>query len=88
MPSYKIEFTSGAGRVYDKLFRAQPAVARRILAAIEFLHASPYLGKKLTGKLKDCRALRVGEYRVIYTVLERLILIQIIDIGHRREIYR
>ncbi len=34
------------------------------------------------------RRLRVGDYRVIYTVSDRELVVLVIDVGHRREIYR
>jgi mRNA interferase RelE/StbE len=32
--------------------------------------------------------IRVGSYRVVYTVSDRELIVLVIDIGHRREIYR
>lgn len=88
MPIYNIEFTASAARTYDKLFRSQRSIAEHILKAIEELKTQPTLGKKLMGELKDYRSLRVGDYRIIYIIIEHKILIEIVNIGHRREIYR
>jgi mRNA interferase RelE/StbE len=43
--------------------------------------------KKLTG-YEDRYRLRVGDYRVIYDVTEKELVILIVGVGHRREIYR
>lgn len=88
MPIYNIEFTASAARTYDKLFHSQRAIAERIIKAIDELRTQPTLGKKLMGELKDYRSLRVGDYRIIYIIIEHKILIEIVNIGHRREIYR
>lgn len=88
MATYKIEFTSSAAHAFDKLFSTYKPIAKRILAAIDELKTQPTLGKKLSGQLKGSRSLRVGDYRVIYIIIEHHILIQILAIGHRREIYR
>jgi mRNA interferase RelE/StbE len=44
--------------------------------------------KKLTGTKEDYYRLRVGSYRIIYEKGDKELIILIIRIGHRREIYR
>jgi mRNA interferase RelE/StbE len=43
--------------------------------------------KKLTG-YEDRYRLRVGDYRVIYDVTDKVLVILVVGVGHRREIYR
>jgi mRNA interferase RelE/StbE len=43
--------------------------------------------KKLTG-YEDRYRLRVGDYRVIYDVTDKELIILVVGVGHRREIYR
>jgi mRNA interferase RelE/StbE len=43
--------------------------------------------KKLTGH-QDRYRLRVGDYRVIYEVVDMQLVILVVGVGHRREIYR
>jgi mRNA interferase RelE/StbE len=43
--------------------------------------------KKLTGNT-DYYRMRVGDYRVLYEVRDRDVLVLVIKIGHRREVYR
>ncbi|HIC44408.1 MAG TPA: type II toxin-antitoxin system RelE/ParE family toxin [Sulfurimonas sp.] len=54
----------------------------------EKLVEDPYVGKKLVGDLSAFYRLRVGEYRVIYEIVEDEILITVIKIKHRKEAYR
>lgn len=42
-------------------------------------------GKPLTGELKGYWRLRVGEYRVIYTIVEDQVLVRVLKIGIRRD---
>jgi mRNA interferase RelE/StbE len=42
--------------------------------------------KKLTGR--DGWRIRVGDYRIIYEIIDNELIVLVIDIGHRREIYR
>jgi len=44
-------------------------------------------GKPLRYSLKGYRRLRVGDYRVIYKIIEDRVLVLIIDIDHRKDIY-
>jgi mRNA interferase RelE/StbE len=43
--------------------------------------------KKLAGNT-DYYRIRVGDYRVLYEVSDRDVLVLVIKIGHRREVYR
>jgi mRNA interferase RelE/StbE len=68
----------------------QPA-ALTILQALTALGDDPRRSaanvKKLAG-YADRYRLRVGDYRIIYEVIERQLVILIVGVGHRREIYR
>ena len=44
-------------------------------------------GKPLRYSLKGYRRLRVGDYRVVYRIIEDKVLVMIIDIDHRKNIY-
>ena len=44
-------------------------------------------GVPLRGTLKGYMKLRVGDYRIIYTVEEATVTVHVIKIGHRREVY-
>jgi len=60
----------------------------KILNEIETkLSIDPYIGKRLVGKLSDFYRYRVGNYRVIYLIYEKVIEIEIIKIGHIKDIY-
>lgn len=69
-----------------------PAAARRVVKAIDTkLTRQPMqFGAPLSGNLSDFRKLRVGDYRVVYQVHEKKVLIYVLAVGPRRdkEIYR
>jgi mRNA interferase RelE/StbE len=70
-------------------FEAVPLEDRRRLAArIEALHADPRPPgcEKLSGEEKY--RLRQGDYRILYEVFDRQLLIIVVRIGHRRDVYR
>ena len=86
--SYHIDISPHALKALSDLKRGQPAFALRISNAIDELKDNPFSGKKLMGPLSDFRSLRVGQYRVIYSVIEKRLLIEIVKIAHRKDVYR
>lgn len=60
----------------------------RIVAAIELLHTDPIPPKATRLKGSSNYRIRVGNFRIIYAVESRRLVVLVIDIGHRREIYR
>jgi mRNA interferase RelE/StbE len=69
---------------------ALPAVqARKVMSAIKNLAGKPrpHGSKKLKGSNNVYR-IRIGNYRVIYTIADEIVTITIIKVGHRKHIYR
>ncbi len=64
-------------------------VQRRIRAAVDSLkqNSVPQGAKKLVA-LPDLYRLRVGDYRIVYAVQGSLLVILIVSVGHRKEVYR
>ena len=85
---HKIEFSHLAAKEFEKIYTTDKKLYSRLITAIETLKIKPYQGKHLKGKLVGDCSLRVGEYRVIYTVHKDKLIVYIIDLGHRKEIYR
>jgi mRNA interferase RelE/StbE len=82
--SYKIAFKKSVSRDLKKIDKDQ---AERILNKIEEdLPEKADSFPSLTGKFTGLRRFRVGDYRVIYTIIEDTALI--LRISHRRESYR
>jgi len=61
---------------------------KRILQKIKTtLREDPYSGKKLVGNLSAFWRLRVGDYRIIHTISEEIVTIEVIKVRHRKNIY-
>ncbi len=61
----------------------------KILLAIEKLAIKPKeSGKELKGKHKSKYSMRVGNYRILYQVKEDKLIVLVVGLGHRREVYR
>ena len=85
---FKIEFSHLAARELGKVYNIDRKLYSRFIAVIETLKTNPYQGKRLKGKLAGDYSLRLGNYRIIYMVKEERLIIYIIDLGHRSEIYK
>ena len=82
---YKVILPKSVQKELDQL---PEEVASRILTRLGGLEANPRPAdvKKLKGR--DAWRIRVGDYRVIYEIHDRVLQIIVITVGHRREIYR
>ena len=84
--AYTIQFKPAALRQFEKLSRD---VQKRIAARVADLSGNPFPSgcKKLSG-VPDAWRIRAGDYRVVYQVRREILLVLILTVGHRREIYR
>ena len=84
--AYHLEFAPKARRQFQKLSReVQARLSPRIEALAE--NPRPVGVKKMAGEGNLYR-IRVGDYRIIYEIRDRILVILIVGIGHRREVYR
>lgn len=86
--SYRVELTKQAEKSFGLIMKSQPDIGLRIAHAIDNIASDPSLGVPLKGALKGLNKYRVGPYRIIYKIHRSHLLVVIIDIGHRKEIYR
>jgi len=83
---YSLEFTASASREFRSLDRQ---VQRRITEKVDALCDNPFPSgsKKLKGEVEHFR-IRVGDYRVVYRIDGKRVVVVIVRIGHRKEVYR
>jgi len=84
---FKIEFTPAAARQLKKLPKQ---AQQRILAVIDILKTNPRPPKaeRLKGSLRGLLRVRTGDYRIIYFVENDRMVVCVVRIGDRKEIYR
>lgn len=86
--SYRVEFTRSAKKEFLAL---RQNVQDQVLESIEVIRKNPSTTvvriRKLTG-VESVYRFRVGDYRVIYELRARQLVILVIKIGNRREVYR
>lgn len=83
---FGIRYTSAAAKQIRKLDKAAQV---RVLKAVEILSDTPRppLGKQLVGGEGEWR-IRTGDYRIIYEIHDQELLVLVVKVGHRKEIYR
>jgi mRNA interferase RelE/StbE len=86
VPEYQITFTTAARKELESL---DARVGQRILVKIRALSLNPRPPScvKLTG-LKTLWRIRVGDWRVLYTIDDARLLVDIIAVRHRSDAYR
>ena len=87
MPTtYRIEFTAQAKRQYQKL---SEDVREQIRPRLQSLTGNPRPAGcvKLTAPVALYR-IRIGNYRLIYEVRDQVLVVVVVAVGHRSEVYR
>ncbi len=84
--AYRIEFKPSAAKEFSQLPKN---IQKRIAAKVNTLADNPRPRgvEKLEGRENRYR-IRVGDYRVIYEIHDEVLLVLVVRIGHRREVYR
>ena len=85
MAAYSVRIKRSATRDLEKIARQD---RERIMFAIDRLGEQPHAGYPLKGSLRGLRRIRVGDYRVVYEVLESELVVLVVRAAHRREAYR
>ena len=83
--TYRVELAPSAARELKKF---TPDVRRRIQGVLELLADDPRppAAKQLVGGAGEWRV-RTGDYRVIYEIHDAQVLVLVLRMGHRREVY-
>ncbi len=86
MVSYRIEIKSSAAKELEKLPRK---MIPRVVAIIKGLADNPYPQgvRKLAG-FEHTYRVRVGDYRILYDIFEKKLIIEIIRIRQRKDAYK
>jgi len=84
--TWRIEFRPSARA---ELLRLDPPVRERIVRGLARLAIEPRTAANVTAmKGTDEYRLRVGDWRVVYTLHEDVLMVLVVRVGHRREVYR
>lgn len=61
---------------------------RRILQKTELLRNDPFPPGAIKLAGQDCYRIRQGNYRILYHVDDRRIIVTVVGVGHRSDVYR
>jgi mRNA interferase RelE/StbE len=84
--AYSVIYQASAEAALRKLPRE---IQIRVLRKIDQLAVNPFPpGTERLSAAIDLWRIRIGDYRVVYTVERKELLVLVLKVGHRREVYR
>jgi mRNA interferase RelE/StbE len=83
--SYSVKIKASAAKALAKINKPDRI---HLIEAIDRLKENPYAGSALKGEFKGLRRIRVGNYRIVYEIQEQELIILVVRVAHRREVYR
>jgi mRNA interferase RelE/StbE len=85
-PRYRVRLKKSAQRDLKRLPRE---VQKRLVARLEALAGDPRPpGAEMLAGAVNIWRMRAGDYRIVYTIKDDILLVLVLRLGHRREIYR
>jgi mRNA interferase RelE/StbE len=84
LTTYRIELRPAATRALKKL---DPQARPRVQGVIALLAQDPRPPASRPLRGRPGYRVRVGEYRIIYTVADEVLLVVVVTLGHRRDVY-
>jgi mRNA interferase RelE/StbE len=81
---YEVRLMSPAEKFFKKLERSNQ---QRLMKKLSELENNPRIGIPLTGNLAGLWKLRIGDYRAIYQIKDNELLVLVLRLGHRKNIY-
>ncbi|MFA5146193.1 MAG: type II toxin-antitoxin system RelE/ParE family toxin [Candidatus Omnitrophota bacterium] len=85
MKVYTIVIAPTARKQIDAL---PPHIKQRIGNSLQVVVRDPFIGKALKADLEGLYSYRVGDYRIIYAIVRHMLMVQVVKVMHRREVYR
>ena len=87
MASYRIQIKPSAAKEIEEIDSGRDR--ERIIGRIRALSANarPAGCEKLSGQYERYR-IRVGRYRVVYAIEDDILLVYVVKVGHRKDVYR
>lgn len=86
--AWKIELDDDARKVLKKLDKGTARQITKKLREVGELDEPTDMGKPLTANRKGFWAYRAGDYRIICDIQRQQIVVMVLEINHRSEVYR
>lgn len=85
---YAVVFSKIAQQEFDEIILSDRRIGEQIAKAIDRLAADPARGDFLKGEWTGYRKYRAGSYRIVYRVEHAKLIVYIITIDDRKDVYR
>ena len=82
---YSITIKVGAAKALAKLDAPQ---RMRLIEVIDKLTTNPTAGSVLKGEFTGLRRIRIGDHRIVYEVQNEQLVILVVRVAHRRDVYK
>ena len=82
--TWEVVYTLTAKAAIRKL---DPGTRNKVRAAVDELSKDPLQGKPLSFTLKGLRSWRTGDWRIIYRAEAEKVVVVVVTVGHRRDVY-
>ncbi|MFQ5570580.1 MAG: type II toxin-antitoxin system RelE/ParE family toxin [Rhodothermales bacterium] len=83
---YRIEIKRSAAKEIEDITRLRDR--QRVVARIKRLAADPRPAGCTKLSVQEAYRVRQGDYRIIYTISDEVLVVEVIRVGHRRDVYR
>ena len=86
--SYQVKLTNKAAKELERIKQGDKILYKRIVGRLLSLGDDPHVAgaEKLQGE--DGYRVRVGNYRILYTIDNVTVVVEVFRVAHRREVYR
>ena len=87
--AWTIEFVPAAAKELNAIGTTQASrIVKFLSTRLSKLDDPRSIGERLKGRLGQLWKYRIGDYRIIADIQDKVLLILVVRIGHRREVYR
>ena len=83
----RVVFTDNAEKQFLKLDKPIQKQIQKFILKLQNLENPRECGKSLVGNLIGFWRYRVGDYRILCRIIDQELIISVVEIGHRKEIY-
>ena len=84
--AYRIEVKQSAAKEIRAIARQQDR--QRVIDRIAELAQDPRPAGSVKLAGQEAYRVRQGDYRIVYTVADRALVVEVVKVGHRRDVYR
>jgi mRNA interferase RelE/StbE len=85
---YKILLSRSSAKFLDSIHISDRSLFNRFIKAFDLLSQDPYQAKALVGNLSGYYSYRIGDYRIIFEIERKKLLVYVEKIAHRSYIYK